>query len=176
LASLLKWDSGQVVAEIGAKKGQLTLAAAERVGQSGRVYATELDLQALAHLEELAALQKNIIAIKAAEADTMLPPTCCDSIFMRLVYHHLTKPTEIDASLFHSLKPFGRLAIIDEEPSKGSKVPEGVPQNRGGHGIPQKILIGELAAAGFDVETVLDDWPHDQYHQICCVVFRKKKN
>ncbi|MGC1911185.1 MAG: hypothetical protein WA660_05075, partial [Candidatus Acidiferrales bacterium] len=31
LASLLNWRPGDVVAEIGAKKGQLTLAAAQRV-------------------------------------------------------------------------------------------------------------------------------------------------
>jgi len=66
--------------------------------------------------------------------------------------------------------------VIDEEPSNGSILPEGVPQNRGGHGIPQKILIDELAAAGFNVETVANDWPHDEYHLIYCVIFRKKKS
>jgi hypothetical protein len=94
---------------------------------------------------------------------------------MRLVYHHLTRPSEIDASLFRSLKPSGRLAVIDEEPSKESIVPEGVPANRIGHGVPQKVMIGELVSAGFEVETVSKDWPRDEFHQMYCVVFRKKK-
>jgi ubiquinone/menaquinone biosynthesis C-methylase UbiE len=175
LATLLNWHPGDVVAEIGAKKGQLTLAAAQRVGSTGKVYSTELDEKALAHLEELATEEKNITVVKAAESETNLPPTCCDSIFMRLVYHHLTRPTEIDASLFRSLKPSGRLAVIDEEPSKGSIIPEGVPANRIGHGVPQKVMISELVSAGFEVETISKDWPHDEFHQMYCVVFRKKK-
>lgn len=175
LAVLLNWHPGTVVAEIGAGNGKLTLAAAHRVGPSGKVYCTDLDTKALAHLEELAAKEGNIAVVKGAEADTNLPPMCCDSIFMRLVYHHITQPTEIDASLFRSLKPGGRLAVIDEEPSKGSIIPEGVPKNRVGHGIPQNILINELVNAGFEVEAISNDWPRDEFHQMYCVVFRKIK-
>ena len=174
LAGLLNWHSDSVVAEIGAGHGQLTSAAAQRVGLSGKVYTTELDLDEIARLQELAVNQKNIVVIKAADAATNLPPTCCDSIFMRLVYHHLTKPSEIDASLFQSLKPGGRLAVIDENPRPGSAIPPGVPKNRIGHGIPQKILISELTAAGFHVETIDNNWPAgDAYHQMYCIVFRK---
>lgn len=176
LAALLDWHPGAVVAEIGAGNGELTLEAAHRVGASGTVYTTELDGQKLAKLKKLAAKQRNVRAVKAAEAGTNLPPACCDSIFMRLVYHHLTRPAEIDASLFRSLKPGGRLAVIDEEPAEGSSVPEGVPQNRGGHGIPQEILKSELTAAGFEVEAAYSDWPgRSASLQIYCVIFRKAK-
>jgi len=176
LAELLNWHDGAVVAEIGAGNGQLTVMAAQRVGPTGKVYTTELDPDQLAHLEAVAAKNRNITALKAAEADTNLPPGCCDSIFMRLVYHHLTKPAEIDASLFRSLKPGGRLAVIDEDPLEGSSIPEGVPKNRGGHGIPQKILVSELTAAGFEVESIRNEWPsRDASHLIYCVVFRKTK-
>jgi ubiquinone/menaquinone biosynthesis C-methylase UbiE len=177
LATLLDWRAGTVVAEIGAGNGKLTLAAAHRVGPSGKVYSTELDAKALALLQELAAKERNIIAVKAAETDTNLSASCCDSIYMRLVYHHLTKPAEIDASLFRSLKPGGRLAVIDEDPRDATSIPEGVPKNRGGHGVPQKILTSELAAAGFEAETICNDWPgRDPFHQLYCVVFRKNKH
>ena len=81
----------------------------------------------------------------------------------------VTKPAEIDASLFRSLKPGGMLAVIDEEPKAGSKPVDGVPENRGGHGVPQKILIEELTSAGFKVVRSFDNWPDSHY----CVVFRK---
>jgi predicted methyltransferase len=125
-------------------------------------------------LEELAAKEKNIIALRAAETETNLPRECCDSIFMRLVYHHLTKPAEVDASLFRSLKPGGLLAVIDQEPGSGTSTPEGVPKNRVGHGVPQKVLIDELTAAGFQVVASRDDWPsRDDIHQVYVLVVRK---
>jgi ubiquinone/menaquinone biosynthesis C-methylase UbiE len=163
---LLNWQPGSTVADIGAGEGQMTLAAAKRVG---RVYTTELEAKMFAHLEEIAAKGENVIALKGAEAETNLPPECCDSIFMRFVYHHLTKPAEIDASLFRSLKPGGLLAVIDEEPRPGSSRVAGVPENRGGQGMPQKILIEELTSAGFQIVKVLDDWPNHSY----CVVLRR---
>jgi len=59
---------------------------------------------------------------------------------------------------------------------EGSSIPEGVPKNRGGHGIPQKILVSELTAAGFEVESIRNEWPsRDASHLIYCVVFRKTK-
>jgi SAM-dependent methyltransferase len=174
LASLLNWHSGSIVGEIGAGHGQLTVDAAERVGLSGKVYSNELDPDEFSHLQELAADHKNIVAIKAAEASTNFPPNCCDSIFMRLVYHHLTNPAAIDASLFQSLKPGGKLAVVDETPRPGSTIPPGVPKNREGHGIPQKILISELTAAGFRVVKIENTWPAaDPYHSMYCVLFRK---
>jgi predicted methyltransferase len=174
LAKLLNWQPGSVVADIGAGDGQMTLAAAKFVGATGKVYGTELDAKKLAHLEELAAKEKNLTALQAAETGTNLPPECCDSIFMRLVYHHLTKPAEIDSSLFRSLKPGGLLAVIDQEPRPGSSIPDGVPKNRVGHGVPQKIVIEELTDAGFQVATARDDWPSpDKTQQTYCVVFRK---
>jgi ubiquinone/menaquinone biosynthesis C-methylase UbiE len=175
LASVLHWQAGSSVAEIGAGDGELTVLAAQRVGPSGKVYSTELDARKLKNLEELAKKNDNIKAIKAGEAGTNLPAGCCDSIFMRLVYHHFTNPAEIDASILRSLKPGGRLAVMERDPPKGSSVPNGVPSNRAGHGITQKLLISELTAAGFVVETVQDDWPGtSEGLKMYCVVFRKK--
>jgi predicted methyltransferase len=174
LATLLNWKPGSVVAEIGAGDGGLTLAAAERVGPTGRVYTTELDPKKLAKLESLAAAQKagNIIVVKAGKAETNLPRECCDSIFMRRVYHHFTQPEKEDASLFQSLKPGGLLAVIDFPPGKGPGKLEpvkGVPKNRGGHGMPKQLLVDELNAAGFQALTIPTDWQGEGY----CVVFRK---
>lgn len=171
LAPLLNWHSGSVVAEIGAGGGQLTVGASQRVGSSGKVYTNELDQRKLEELQELAADHGNIVVVRGADTSTNLPPACCDSIFMRLVYHHFTKPVDMDASLLRALRPDGRLAIIDEEPAPGSSVPDGVPQNRIGHGIPQKVLIDELTAAGFKVESVHNDWPNHLY----CVIFSKAR-
>jgi predicted methyltransferase len=171
LATLLDWQAGSAVADIGAGDGQMALVAAERVGAEGRVYATEIDPKKLEHLGDLAKQEKfhNLTAVLGAQDTTNLPRECCDSIYLRRVYHHFTEPVKIDASLYQSLKPGGLLAVIDFPPRAGLPPVEGVPANRGGHGIPEKILIDELTAAGFKVESSVKGWPHDDY----CIIFRK---
>ena len=172
LAALMQWKPGTVAADIGAGDGRFTFAAAEHVGTAGKVYATEIDAKKLEELRAEVAKRKlqTVVVVESKEAETNLPAACCDAIFLRRVYHHLTKPVEFDASLVRSLKPGGRMAIIDFPPRSGLDPVEGVPANRGGHGIPQKIVIEELTAAGLQVEKVVDDWPNNDY----CVLFIKK--
>jgi ubiquinone/menaquinone biosynthesis C-methylase UbiE len=172
LAELMGWKAGTVVADIGAGDGKYTFAAVGRVGASGKVYATEIDAKKLGELRDEVAKRKlaNVIVVESKAADTNLPTACCDAIFLRRVYHHLTKPVEFDANLVQSLKAGGRLAIIDFPPRAGLDPVEGVPSNRGGHGIPQKIVIEELSAAGLKVEKIVEDWPEGDY----CVLFVKR--
>ena len=172
LAALMEWNSGTVVADIGAGDGSYAFAALEHVGATGKVFATEIDEEKLKALR--AEVKKrdlqNVTVIESAEAATSLPEACCDAIFLRRVYHHLTKPVEFDASLLLSLKPGGKLAIIDFPPHPEYGKVKGVPKDREDHGIQQKILIDELAAAGFQLEKIVNDWPTMDY----CVLFVKK--
>ena len=165
LAALMDWKPGTVIADIGAGDGRFAFAAAQLVGPSGKVFATEIDQEKLAKLRSEVAKRhlNNVIVLESKEVDTNLPPQCCDAIFLRRVYHHLTKPAEFDVALGHSLKPGGRLAIIEFPPRSGLDPVEGVPANRGGHGIPQKVAIEELEAAGLHTTKILNDWPDGDY-------------
>jgi len=165
LASLMDWKPGTIVADIGAGDGRYAFAAARLVGPSGKVFATEIDQEKLAALKSEVTKRHltNVIVIDSKEADTHLPAECCDAIFLRRVYHHLTKPAEFDQSLLRTLKPGGRLAIIEFPPRASLAPVEGVPANRGGHGIPPKILIEELTSAGLQLVKTVSDWPADDY-------------
>ena len=171
LAALTHWKSGTIVADIGAGDGTYSFAAAQKVGPSGRVYATEIDTEKLRDLRKEVAKRKlgNITIVEGTADDTKLPSNCCDTIFLRHVYHHLTQPQEFDKNLVRSLKPGAYLAIIDFPPSPNSSLVEGVPQNRGGHGIPEKVMEQELTTVGMQVEKVIDDWSANDY----CVIFVK---
>jgi ubiquinone/menaquinone biosynthesis C-methylase UbiE len=172
LAALMDWKPGTIVADIGAGDGRFAFAAAQIVGPSGKIFATEIDQEKLAKLRSEVTKRhlNNLIVLESKEADTNLPPECCDAIFLRRVYHHLTKPAEFDAALVHSLKPGGHLAIIEFPPRSGLDPVEGVPANRGGHGISQKIAIEELEAAGLHTTKVVNDWPDGDY----LLLFEKK--
>jgi len=174
LAKVMNWKAGQVIADVGAGEGEIGFAAASAVGETGKVYLTELDVEKVAALQKDASRRhlKNVVILAAAEKETKLPDNCCDAIVLRRVYHHFTAPVEMDASLLRSLRSGGLLAVIEFAPRKSltaSDPVKGVPSNRGGHGIPKKILVEELTAAGFKPDKVFDDWPDDGY----CVLFRK---
>src|SRR5580658_1156258 len=172
LAALMEWKPGSIVADIGAGDGSYAFAAAERVGATGRVFATEIDEEKLKALR--AEVKKrdlqNVVVVESGEPQTNLPEACCDAIFLRRVYHHLTKPLEFDASLLRSLKPGGKLAIIDFPPHPEYGKVKGVPKDREDHGIQQKILIDELTKSGLQLQKVVDDWPTMDY----CVLFVKR--
>jgi ubiquinone/menaquinone biosynthesis C-methylase UbiE len=172
LAKLMGWKPGTVVADIGAGDGRYSFAAAEIVGESGKVFATEIDEEKLRTLRSEVKERglRNVDIVESADATTNLPGACCDAIFLRRVYHHLTKPLPFDTSLLLALKPGGKLAIIDFPPHPEYGKVKGVPKDRENHGIQQKILIDELTKAGFALDSVVDDWPTSDY----CVLFQKK--
>jgi ubiquinone/menaquinone biosynthesis C-methylase UbiE len=168
----MEWKQGMAVADIGAGDGSYAFAAVERIGATGKVFATEIDAEKLKALR--AEIKKrnlqNVVIVESGDAETNLPASCCDAIFLRRVYHHLSKPLEFDASLLRSLKPGGKLAIIDFPPHPEYGKVTGVPKDREDHGIQQRILIDELTTAGFQLEKIVDDWPANNY----CVLFVKK--
>jgi ubiquinone/menaquinone biosynthesis C-methylase UbiE len=166
LADLMNWKPGQVIGEIGAGEGQMSFFTADRVGVEGHVYATELDDKKLEHLKEEVAKRKlgNITVLKADPINTNLPDNCCDSIFMRRVYHHFTDPAATDAAILRALKPGGLLAVIDFAPHAGLPPVENAPKNHNGHGIAKNTLVAELASAGFEIVNQPKDWPnHGDY-------------
>jgi ubiquinone/menaquinone biosynthesis C-methylase UbiE len=176
LIQVLDLKPGVTVADVGAGSGELSISVAKRVAPNGTVYSTEIDPKKLDKIRQ--AVQKaglhNVVVIAGANDDTRLPPNCCDAIFLRRVYHHLTEPVDMDRSLYLAMRPGGRLAIIDFEPSQrpGEPPPPGVPANRGGHGAPKPIVNRELTQAGF-VPVATTDWAVSGDVKHFCMLFKK---
>lgn len=178
LAQVLDLKPGSSVADVGAGSGELSIAIAKYVGPHGTVYSTEINPKLLdkirAEVQKVGA--RNIIPILGKEHESKLPPNCCDAIFLREVYHHLTDPVGIDRSLYQAMRPGARLAIIDFEPSQrpGEPVPPGVPANRGGHGAPMRLVAEELIRTGFEPVRTMN-WPISATIRHYCMLFRKPK-
>jgi predicted methyltransferase len=172
LIRLMQLRPGMTVAEIGAGAGEMTIGMAERLGPQGKVISTEIDSDKLAAIRNAASNQglNNVTALEAAEKETSLPAECCDAVYMRRVYHHFTDPAAINRSLYKALRPGGRVAIIDFPPRlRWWPRPDGVPESRAGHGVPQELVIQEVTAAGFELEQRVEQWPGRDY----CLLFRK---
>jgi ubiquinone/menaquinone biosynthesis C-methylase UbiE len=162
LADLLGLRPGSSVADVGAGDGAFALAFAERVGPSGRVYATELggeQLEALRGTARDAGLA-NVEVVQAEPAATGLPTACCDAILLRDVYHHLTQPREVARDLLRALAPGGVLVVVDFGSTWYLRpfTPEGVDAARAGHGIELEAALRELAEVGFAEVRRIEPW------------------
>jgi SAM-dependent methyltransferase len=163
LRQILALKEGMVVADVGAGKGQLTLALAKEVGSSGRVFSTEIDPARLARLRATAG--HNVVVVEARSDASGLPPGCCDAIVLRRVYHHLTAPSSVNASLLQSLRPGGVLVIID--------IPPPFSWLRGSLGVPAQAVVEEVKASGFELVRLIGDWPGRGPLDTYCAVFRR---
>jgi protein-L-isoaspartate O-methyltransferase len=163
LVEVLELKPGMTVADVGSGFGAMTVVLGHWIG-SGRVFATDITERALRQTREYVKREglTNVTVIEGAASATNLPDACCDAIFLRNVYHHITAVDAFDKSLVASLKPGGRLAIIDLEDRSGGQVPKGVPANRGGHGVPPGIVVDELTAAGLTHIRTTEKWPTGQ--------------
>jgi SAM-dependent methyltransferase len=173
LVQVLALNRASSLADVGAGSGEVSIAIARRVPE-GIVYSTEINPQLLAKIRANSrrAGMRNIIPVRGKDHDTELPTNCCDAIFLREVYHHLTDPSGMDRSLYLAMRPGGRLAIIDFEPIPGTRPPSGVPANRGGHGVPARLVSQELSRAGFRLVEGID-WPISRVTKPYCMLFRK---
>lgn len=167
LIEVLAVQEGSVVAEIGAGSGRLSAFMSRVVGRTGRVYATDVSARRLREIRTAVEepQQRNVLVVKGGAGHTNLPPRSCDAIFMRKVYHHVDEPASMNASLWRSLKPEGRLAIIDFEPKSGVPAPAGRRHDGEDHGILVETLVRELTAAGF-VEVQESPWPSRAHYLV----------
>ena len=168
LAGLLEIRPGDTVADVGAGDGWLSVEFATVVGETGHVFATELSARRRDEIRESVAVAglDNVTVVEAREHETNLAPGCCDAIFLRRVYHHLTDPAAYSASLYDSLKPGGRLAIVELEFNGILR-----PLRPWPHWADDERVVAEVTAAGLTHVTTAD-WPIAAHY---AAVFRKDR-
>ncbi len=130
---------GMTVADIGAGEGYYTIRLAGRVGEKGRVLAQDI-IPAVRDTLADRVYRENLdnVSVKLGEpADPKLPPASFDRILMVHMYHEIADPYEFLWRLRPSLKPGGRVIIVDADRATKD------------HGTPPKLLECELAAVGY---------------------------
>jgi ubiquinone/menaquinone biosynthesis C-methylase UbiE len=153
LVDALEVRRGQTVCELGVGRGALSIAMARTVGESGHVYANELNTDRLRDTERALETAKltNITLVEGHETRTNLPDLTCDALFMRNVYHHFADPPTMNASILQALKPGGRIAVVDFPP-RGTEAEKAEDRDTDGHhGVSADAVASELKAAQFEV-------------------------
>ena len=139
-ALALKPDA--VIADIGSGTGYFSVRFANMVPK-GRVYGVDVEPDMVKYLAARAKREgyKNIVAIAGTPDDPRLPEKA-DLVILVDVYHHIDNREQYFSNLQKSLKPGGRLAIIDFRMDS----PEGPPTMAR---IPPERVKAELASAGY---------------------------
>jgi ubiquinone/menaquinone biosynthesis C-methylase UbiE len=111
----LNIPKGASVADIGAGSGYMTEKLAARVGPQGRVFANDVQPQMLEMLSRRLLARKitNVTLVQGTIDDPKLQPASVDLELMVDVYHELSQPQTMLRHLRESLKPAGRLVLLE---------------------------------------------------------------
>jgi SAM-dependent methyltransferase len=142
-ALALKPDA--VVADIGSGTGYFAVRFARMVPK-GKVYGLDTEPDMVKYLAERAKREglRNLISSKAEAGDPRLPEKA-DLVILVDVYHHVEDRERYFGKLRASLRPGGRVAVIDFRMDS----PEGPPK---AVRIPPDQAKAELARAGYVLE------------------------
>jgi tRNA A58 N-methylase Trm61 len=134
---------GMVVGEIGAGNGRFAVKVATRVGAAGRVYANDIDPEAIRFMEKRCQREEiaNMTVIHSRELEPGFPEAELDLVYLINTYDELSDPVNLLRNTRSSLKPKGRLAIIAYDPTKF--------EDHGGHAVSREVVIDQCSRAGF---------------------------
>jgi ubiquinone/menaquinone biosynthesis C-methylase UbiE len=118
--------TGMTFADIGCGDGFFSILAAKKVGEEGRVYAVDVDPQAVMTLETKAKAEKlSNITAKVGEAEgTIFCSGCVDLVFFSMDLHDFSDPSKVLLNAKRMLKPSGYLIDLDW---KKTDIPFGPP-------------------------------------------------
>lgn len=155
---------GSTVADIGAGSGYMTWRMAALVGPSGKVYANDIQPKMLDLLRKN--LQQryltNVETVLGAADDPKLPANALDLVLLVDVYHEFSEPQKMLRHIRESLKPDGRLVLLEyrgEDPSVPIR-PE--------HKMTVAQVKAELEPEGYRLDRVLETLPRQHI-----LIFRK---
>jgi len=145
---------GSVVADLGAGSGWFTIRLARRVGPLGRVYAEDIQLQMIDVIKSRVQRENlsNVVTLLGTAADPRLP-SGLDAVLIVDTFHEMQldekgvirDPVELLSIVARSLKPQGRLGVVDFTPGGGGPGP--APDQR----AKAEDVIRTATAAGLRV-------------------------
>ena len=136
---------GTVVADIGAGGGWFTVRLARRVGPNGRVYAVDVQRLMIEAIQRRVQREgfTNVVPVLGDYDDPKLPADArTDAVLMVDAFHEMEDPVLMLRNIMRTLKPQGRIGIIDYREGDGGPGPDAIERK------PASVAISQAAAAG----------------------------
>ncbi len=146
----LRLKPGDVIADVGAGTGFLTMLMAREVAPEGRVYAVDIAPNFIDAIEQRAKDKglTNVIGVVNDQKSVRLPPNSVDLVFVSDTYHHFEYPQTTLASIAEALRPGGELVVVDFIRIPGVSSPWVLGHVRAG----EATFTSEIEAAGFELK------------------------
>jgi predicted methyltransferase len=143
----LKLKPGMWVADVGAGTGLFTRLFAPMVTDQGRVFAVDISEEFIRNIMGMAkeSGHRNIEGVVNSQTDLGLQPNSIDVAFVCDTYHHFEHPKAMLHAFYRSLKPGGKLVIIDYRKLQGFSSSWIMEHVR----LDKKGVIEEVKQAGF---------------------------
>ncbi|MGB5236894.1 MAG: class I SAM-dependent methyltransferase [Flavobacteriaceae bacterium] len=166
-------SEGQNVADIGCHEGYLSMHLARAVGVRGKVYAVDLREDRLETLNENASQRDiyNITTIKGEPDDPKLPEGLLDLVVIMDTYHEMKEYMTILEHVKRSLKPNGRIVILEKLKFYAKK--KNRNEQVSAHTLSAQFVRKELQQAGFKVIEQINNignWENDTSKKIWILV------
>jgi len=147
IVAACKIKPGMAVADIGAGTGLFTRLFAKEVGPKGKVYAVDIAVKFIEHIEKTCrhAGIKNVTGIVCTADSVKLPANSIDLVFVCDTYHHFEFPFKTMASIHKALRPGGQLVVIDFRRIEGKSSEWVLNHVRAG----QEVVTREILSSGF---------------------------
>lgn len=115
LVKSLDLKPGQIVADIGAGSGVISLRMSEAVLPGGKIMAVDVQDEMLDRLKKHCEAFDitNVVPVKGTQKSTNLEPESIDLAIMVDVYHEFEFPFEMLNQIAGTLKPGGRIAFVE---------------------------------------------------------------
>ncbi len=138
---------GMTVADLGAGTGYFSKRLSAAVGETGTVYAVDVEPNLVVHLRDRAEREKakNVIPVLASLDDPRLPARAVDLVLMVDTFHHLDHRLAYLKHLRTRLRDGGRIAVVDW---KEGKLDQGPPPD---HKIARAQVLKEMKEAGYEL-------------------------
>jgi predicted methyltransferase len=141
---------GSIVADIGAGAGWFTIRLARRVGPNGIVYAQDIQRQMLEAIRRRVAKEglQNVQTRLGEDSNPNLPDNSLDAVLVVDVYPEVEERVAFLRNLALSLKPHGRIGIVNYKPGNGGPGP--APPDEGVR-VDRLAVEADAEAAGLRV-------------------------
>lgn len=143
-----KIQTGMRVADLGAGTGYFSRYLSAAVGDTGTVFAVDVEPNLVGHLRERAEKEQtpNVVPILASADNPRLPVAVIDIVLVVDTVHHIDHRIDYLRRLQRVLTADGRVVVIDFK--KDANIPVGPPIE---HRLAREEVVEEFRTAGYQL-------------------------